>query len=126
MIVLRNSAELFAMIAWSIWTQRNQVQLNQAASAIHHIPQLSKDKHVEFLAYQSTLIASSIKRHARSIRRNFWEVPPANMVKINLDRATFSDENKSGINVVIRDYSSLVITSCSKIVLLNISIDTPC
>ena len=126
MIVLRNSAELFAMTAWSIWTQRNQVQLNQAASAIHHIPQLSKDKHVEFLAYQSTLIASSIKRHARSIRRNFWEVPPANMVKINLDRATFSDENKSGINVVIRDYSGLVIASCSKIVLLNISIDTPC
>ena len=116
MIVLRNSAELFAMTTWSIWTQRNQVQLNQVASAIHHIPQLSKDKHVEFLACQSTSTASSIERHARSIGRNFWEVPPANMVKINLDWATFSDENKSGINVVIRDCSGLVIASCSEIV----------
>ena len=38
------------------------------------------------------------------------------MVKINLDGAVFSDENKSGINVVIRDCSGLVLASCSKIV----------
>ena len=37
-------------------------------------------------------------------------------MKINLDGAVFSDENKSGINVVIRDCSGLVLTSCSKIV----------
>ena len=37
-------------------------------------------------------------------------------MKINLDGAVFSDENKSGINVVIRDCSGLVIASCSEIV----------
>ena len=116
MIVQRNSAELFAMTAWSIWTQRTQVRLNQAASTVHHIAQLSKDKHAEFLACQSTSTASWIERHARSRRRNFWEVPPADMVKINLDGAVFSDENKSGINVVIRDCWGLVIASCSQIV----------
>ena len=87
MIVQRNSAELFAMTAWLIWTQRNQVRLNQAASVVHHIAQLSKDKHAEFLACQSTSTASWIERHARSRKRNFWEIPPADMVKINLDGA---------------------------------------
>ena len=37
-------------------------------------------------------------------------------MKINLDGAVFSNENKSGINVVIRDCSGLVLASCSKIV----------
>lgn len=116
MIVQQNSAELFAMTAWSIWTQRNQVQLNQAASVVHHIAQQSKDKHAEFLACQSTSTASSIERHARNRSRNFWEAHPADTVKINLDGAVFSGENKSGIGVVIRDCLGLVIASCSKIV----------
>lgn len=104
------------MTAWSIWTQRNQVQLNQAASVVHHISQQSKDKHAEFLACQSTSTASSIERHARNRSRNFWEAHPADTVKINLDGAVFSGENKSGIGVVIRDCLGLVIASCSKIV----------
>ena len=44
--------ELFAMIAWSIWTQRNQVRLAQLNVYLHLLAQVSKDWHEEFMALQ--------------------------------------------------------------------------
>ena len=44
--------ELFAMIAWSIWTQRNQVRLAQLNVNLHLLAQVSKDWHEEFMALQ--------------------------------------------------------------------------
>jgi len=40
--------ELFAMVVWSTWTQRNQVRLQQACCALHLILQVSKDRLEEF------------------------------------------------------------------------------
>jgi len=36
------------------------------------------------------------------------------LLKINFDGVVFPKENKSGINIVIRDNRGLVIASCSK------------
>lgn len=47
-ILKQNSeVELFAMMAWGIWTQRNQVRLNHATAFLHQISQISKDKLAE-------------------------------------------------------------------------------
>ena len=52
--ILRESSkvELFAMIAWGIWNQRNQAWLNHAAASLHQIFQISEEKLAEFTACQ--------------------------------------------------------------------------
>ena len=52
-ILQQNSAELFAMTAWPIWTQRNQVYLHQIARALHQNFQISKYMFTEFLVCQT-------------------------------------------------------------------------
>ena len=43
-----------------------------------------------------------------------WRPPTQGMVKINCDGATFRDQKKSGIGVVIRDNNGMVLGSMSK------------
>lgn len=103
-------------------SQRNHVclkTLNQFATALHWIAQLSKDRYAEFLACQATPTATPSERPARI--RKFWKAPPADMVKINFNRVVFFGENKSGIKVVIRDSSGSGIASCSKKILYAFS-----
>ena len=103
-------------------SQRNHVclkTLNQFATALYWIAQLSKDKYAEFLACQATPTATPGERPARI--RKFWKAPPADMVKINFNRVVFFGENKSGIKVVIRDSSGSGIASCSKKILYAFS-----
>ena len=112
MVEQQNNTELFAMTAWMIWRQRNQVQLYQAACNVYQIAQQSKKMLAEYQACQTTPTMSLLERQTRS--RQCWRAPPADIAKINFDGAIFFDENKSGISIVIRDNSSLVIVSCSK------------
>ncbi|XP_075665465.1 uncharacterized protein LOC142635144 [Castanea sativa] len=100
------------MTAWMIWRQRNQVRLNQAACNVDQIAQQSKEMLAEYQACQTTRTTSLSDWQTRSRQR--WIVPPVDMAKINFDGAVFTGENKSGIGIVIRDRSGLVIASCSK------------
>ncbi|XP_050248536.1 uncharacterized protein LOC126695761 [Quercus robur] len=43
-----------------------------------------------------------------------WHPPPHGMVKINCDGATFRNQKKSGVGVVIQDDNSMVLVSMSK------------
>ena len=54
-ILQQHDLELFAWMAWTIWTQRNQVRLHQPACSLHQIGQLSKERLSEFLAVQSPI-----------------------------------------------------------------------
>ena len=87
--------------------------MNHTATALHQIPQRAREWLIEFTASQATQITLT-DRPGRT--RRFWTAPPSNLVKINFDGAvfTFSEENKSGIGVVIRDSSGSVLVSCSK------------
>ena len=112
MIEPQNNSELFAMTAWVIRKQRNQVRLNQAACNVDQIAQQSNEMLAEFQACQTTSTTSLSERQTRS--RQCWRAPLMDMAKINFDGAIFFCENKSGIGVVIRDNLGFVIASCSK------------
>ena len=105
--------EIFAVMVWSIWNQRNRVRLNQPANAIHQIAHLSKNWLAKFQANQVSHV--SIPIHTQSMRCR-WKPPPSSCFKINFDRVIYPKEKKSGIGVVIRDNRGLVIASCSKVV----------
>ena len=109
MLMQQKNTELFAMMVWSIWTQRNQVRLRQNALALHQIALLSKERYAKFLACQ---ILPIVRQPRTSCR---WLPPPIGYVKTNFDGAVFFNENKAGLGVIIRDSSDLVLASCSEI-----------
>ena len=91
MLMQQKNTELFAMMVWSIWTQRNQVRLRQNALALHQIAQLSKERYAKFLARQ---ILPVVRQPRTSCR---WLPPTIGYVKINFDGAVFFNENKAGL-----------------------------
>ena len=108
-IMQQQHTELFAWMAWKIWSQRNKVRLNQPTCSTHQIAQLSNNRLSEFLAAQVP------HPHLQSQPKPKWRLPPENYVKINFDGAVFSGARKSGIGVVIRNNRGLVIASCSQV-----------
>ena len=92
-----------------IWSQRNQVRLQQSAIPLHLISQQAKDRYSEFLTAQSSIQEWQIHPKCK------LQAPLENYAKINFDTAIFVGDNKSGIGVVIRDKNSLVIASCSQV-----------
>ncbi|XP_075663672.1 uncharacterized protein LOC142633331 [Castanea sativa] len=103
-----NSPEYFAMIVWPIWNQRNQVRLQHPCCALHLIPQLSKDQLEEFLAMQPPPKPPPI------LTRVCWRPPPPGFVKVNFDEVVFSEENKAGAGIVIRNREGFVLSSQSQ------------
>ena len=84
------SLELFAMIAWLIWTQGNQVRMNKPSCN-------AKDRFEEFSLVQPP------KQPRVPKPLNLWQSPPPDLFKINFDGVVFSHENKSNIGVVIHN-----------------------
>lgn len=92
--------ELFAFMVWSIW---NQTRVSQPSYNLHQLSQVSKARLDEFL--------STHPRPPRSLLqpRAYWKPPSNDWVKINFDGAVFSEVDRSGIGVVVRDKNGLVL-----------------
>ena len=103
----QRNAELFAMTVWSVWTQRNQARLNKPQSTLSQIASSAKARLDEFSAAQP--IASPSQRSPCAS----WQPPPSDLYKINYDAATFEQEGKSGIRVIIQDSHGAAIASLS-------------
>ncbi|XP_075655031.1 uncharacterized protein LOC142625226 [Castanea sativa] len=106
-------SELFAVIAWRIWNQRNRVRINQPAEALHQLAYLSKVWLDDYQGRQ-VILATQVQQSRQS--KNHWKPPPSELYKINFDGAIFPHDKKSGVGVVIRDHRGRVIASCSKLV----------
>ena len=91
---------------------RNQVRLSQPNISVHQILSSAKESVAEF---KLTEPAPSITRPDLTSFRAKWHPPNSDMVKINCNGATFKEQKKSGIGVVIRDNNGLVMTSMSKL-----------
>ena len=109
MMTRGRDVELFSYMVWAVWTQRNQVRLQKPAQALHQLPQLCKDRLLQFLSYQ---VSSNAQPRSAERNRCNWKPPPSTeLVKINFDGAVFSSTNQSGVGVVIRDAHGLVLAS---------------
>ena len=87
MIEQQNNAELFAMTAWMIQKQRNQVRLNQAACNVDQIAQQSNEMLAEFQACQTNSTTSLLEWQTRSRQR--WRAPLMGMAKLILMGQSF-------------------------------------
>ena len=57
-----SKVELFAMIAWGIWNQRNQARLNHTAAPLHQIFQISTKKLANFMACQPSATPMMVRQ----------------------------------------------------------------
>ena len=92
-------AKMFAMIVWSVWNLRNQTRTQQAHCNLDQLARLATERQQEFLAVQSPPKLKAPRQRAQ------WSPPTQDFIKINFDGAIFQEANKSGIGVVITNFS---------------------
>nr|XP_023896770.1 uncharacterized protein LOC112008672 [Quercus suber] len=112
LITTDHNLELFSTSVWLIWTQRNQVRMSQPNISVHQILTSAKECVTEFKLIEPVPFFT---RFDLSSVRAKWCPPNPDMVKINCDGATFKEQKKSGIGVIIRDSNGLVMASMSKL-----------
>ena len=94
-----------------VWNQRNKVRVNQQAVPLLQVAEQVKQKLAQFRAdWQNT----EVQVMDSNIGSSSWSSPQDGLVKINFDRAIFSESNQSGVGVVIRDNNGAVLASCSE------------
>ena len=94
-----------------VWNQRNKVRVNQQAVPLLQVAEQVKQKLAQFRAdWQNT----EVQVMDSNIGGSSWSSPQDGLVKINFDRAIFSESNQSGVEVVIRDNNGAVLASCSE------------
>ena len=94
-----------------VWNQRNKVRVNQQAVPLLQVAEQVKQKLAQFRAdWQNT----EVQVMDSNIGGSSWSSPQDGLVKINFDRAIFSESNQSGVGVVIRDNNGPVLASCSE------------
>ena len=109
LIKRQQNLELFSVTAWTIWTHQNRVRMHQPCCNPNQLATIAKELLSKFLAVQPLPQLQSTLTHAR------WRAPVLDMAKVNFDGAIFNKEQKSGINVVIRDAQGAVLASLSRI-----------
>lgn len=95
-----SKVELMVVIMWNIWFRRNQLRVSNKD---HPMSQVIPTSQQSLTDYQQ---ASNIQRAQKVTpppTQVAWHPPPDGCLKINFDGATFSDINKAGLGVVIRD-----------------------
>ncbi|GMY05974.1 putative ribonuclease h protein [Fagus crenata] len=94
----KRESALFGSLAWLIWHVRNKKRLQQSGGTLEGINQGVNDRVEEFTALRSSgPIQTTPKTHP------LWSPPPPGCLKVNYDGAVFSEANKGGIGVIIRN-----------------------
>ena len=87
--------ELFSMVVWTIWHQRNNIRLGKQVLLPSQILEQAREKLQEFSSFHNPTSPPT------ATPASCWRPPNHNYVKINFDGALFSKENRAGIGVVI-------------------------
>ena len=104
-----NDLELFFVVAWSIWWNRNQALFDDSDTSPTKVWVMANRILGEFKAACSLLVFSP------SPAPSAWHAPPVGFFKVNVDGAAFDDGRPSCIGVVIRDSRGFLIAASNKI-----------
>ena len=97
--------ELFAIIVWTIWNQRNQIRHHVLSCITDQIAQVALEKLNEF----HSVLPQPLPALPQS--KVVWKPPPSGIFKLNFDGTVFKFENKSGVGVAIQDCRGHMIAS---------------
>lgn len=100
--------ELFATMAWFIWTHRNKVRLREKTISLGSIDEAASSFLQQFKSYREE------PRQAKQLRRRKWQPPKPGVYKLNFDGTMFNESNEAGIGIVVRDSSGLVLAAMAE------------
>ena len=103
---------LLAFTNWSVWNRRNQLHFKENVCPLNQILPLAKERKREFQCLQPTTLRMQHQKHTR------WKPPERDYYKVNYDGATFKQQGKAGLGVVIRNSNGEVMASMSQLVQL--------
>ena len=120
--VMENSRnpELFVVLAWTIWTRRNQLRTSSKPFPLMQVIPSATQLIQDFTQAQPT-IPTVMTRTQRQPAK--WEPPTPPLLKINFDGAVFKEKGEAGIGVVVRDSHGMVIASLTEKIQLPSSSD---
>jgi ribonuclease HI len=105
----QSESALFGSLAWMIWNVRNKKRLQLCGGTLEGINQRAHDRMKEFTELQSRGPNRVIPKTAPP-----WAPPPVGCMKVNYDGAVFSEANKGGIGVIIRNEMGLPMIALSQ------------
>ena len=111
-----NCAEIFAYVAWGIWTKSSRLGNNSIP-----YPKIFVDATERMQEFHSMQIDQP--PIAPSIGYTCWFPPSAPLLKVNFDGVLFMDTSQAGIGVVIRDSAGKVIGALSDRIVLPTTVD---
>lgn len=99
--------EFSFMIAWSLWYRRNKFLHEDLAQP----PQAELEQDISSLkAYQEAHMCLD----RTTLPHLGWMKPPPRVLKLNVDGASFKDQHKAGVGIILRDFEGEVIPAISK------------
>ncbi|XP_030943489.1 uncharacterized protein LOC115968280 [Quercus lobata] len=99
--------EVFFVMAWSIWYNRNQVVHESTCQLPNQTWNFAK----RYL--QDYKDATSSSGQDKTCVSNSWHPPPAGVFKINVDGATSENGRNSSVGVIIRDSKGIIVAACA-------------
>lgn len=106
--------ELFAAMAWYIWTRRNKLKNNEKFMWPQTILGTAS---ILFSDFQNPNLASLTNHRSRQTK---WKPPDRGEYKTNYDGTVFGDVNEAGLGVLIRnDKGRFMVTLAKKIPFLT-------
>ncbi|KAL8475941.1 hypothetical protein ACS0TY_028554 [Phlomoides rotata] len=89
--------ELFMVILWRIWKERNSMVFTGRSVAVAMVQQLSRNYLVEWQEVRPNVLG------VKSTNCCAWHPPVTRAVKINTDAALFGDTKEVGLGMVLHD-----------------------
>ena len=102
------SLELFGVVAWIIWNQRNKLRLNERCLPSKIFLEVARAYLSDF---QSKFQKTKVQQPKGSMK---WRPPRDGMYKTNYDGTIFAESEEAGIGVIIRDIKGLVIAALAE------------
>ena len=102
------SLELFGVVAWIIWNQRNKLRLNERCLPSEIFLEVARAYLSDF---QSKFQKTKVQQPKGSMK---WRPPRDGMYKTNYDGTIFAESEEAGIGVIIRDIKGLVIAALAE------------
>ena len=102
------SLELFGVVAWIIWNQRNKLRLNERCLPSEIFLEVARAYLSDF---QSKFQKTEVQQPKGSKK---WRPPRDGMYKTNYDGTIFAESEEAGIGVIIRDIKGLEIAALAE------------
>ncbi|CAI9755784.1 unnamed protein product [Fraxinus pennsylvanica] len=93
--------ELIVMIAWAIWTNRNEAAWKGKSYTVLMVVANAKNFLQQW--HEANQPLSPLTATSNSPGEDKWKPPPVGYFKLNVDAAIFENQGKAGLGLVIRD-----------------------